>query len=68
VLEAREEVEATDDPAALRGLLEANKRAQAEVVRRLSAAFAADDVPRAAALTTQLTYLARLEHSILEKL
>lgn len=68
VLEAREQVEETDDPAVLSEILSRNRRQQADVVSRLSAAFAADDTVQAASCTTQLTYLVRLEQELLKKL
>jgi molecular chaperone HscB len=67
VLEAREEVEATDDPKRLKALLSANRGKQQALVAQLSQAFARGDLSAAAGLTTQLTYLAKLEHEIVDK-
>ena len=68
VLEAREEVEGTDDPAALAQLLAHNRRQQEGLVGRLSAAFRAGDMGAAVSLTHQLQYVAKLEQEIVKKL
>ncbi|KAG2445892.1 hypothetical protein HXX76_000496 [Chlamydomonas incerta] len=68
VLEAREEVEGTDDPAALSQLLAHNRQQQAGLVGRLSAAFRSGDTGAAVSLTHQLQYVARLEQEIVKKL
>jgi hypothetical protein len=68
VLEAREEVESTDDPARLKPLLAAAQAQEARAVGELSAAFKARDLGRAAALVAQLTYIVRLEEAITAKL
>lgn len=67
MLEAREEVEEADDPQRLHELLRTNRAKQAAVVAQLSAAFKRGDVGSAAGLTTQLTYLAKLEVEIVNK-
>lgn len=68
VMEAREEVEETDDAGRLRALLETNRRAQAGLDARLAAAFHGNDLQGAAQLATKLTYLVRLEQEIVKKL
>ncbi|GFR46918.1 hypothetical protein Agub_g8565 [Astrephomene gubernaculifera] len=68
VLEAREEVEATHDPALLAPLLQRNRQQQAGITAALAAAFRADDMRRAVQLTHQLQYLTRLEQEIVKKL
>ncbi|KAL6762383.1 Co-chaperone [Haematococcus lacustris] len=68
VLEAREEVDSTEDSSQLRALLAGNRDKQARVVAQLSAAFKAAALKEAASLTTQLTYLVRLEEDIVAKL
>ncbi|GLI59059.1 hypothetical protein VaNZ11_000889 [Volvox africanus] len=68
VMEAREEVEDTDDPTALSALLVRNRQQQAGLVAELSAAFRADDMKAAVALTNQLQYVAKLEQEIIKKL
>ena len=61
VLEAREEVDSTDDQERLADLLASNKQSQAQVIATLSEAFKADDIPVALAATTRMTYLVRLQ-------
>ncbi|PNH09450.1 hypothetical protein TSOC_003934 [Tetrabaena socialis] len=68
VLEAREEVEATDDPAVLSALLAANRQQQEGVVAELSAAFRSGDLAAAVGWTHKLQYVARLEQEIVRKL
>ncbi len=70
VLEAREEVESTDDAQVLQQLLARNRQQQEGLVRGLSEAFGAGEggLDRAVALVTQLQYLARLEQEIVKKL
>lgn len=70
VLEAREEVESTDDVQRLQQLLARNRQQQEALVRGLSEAFRAGEgqLDRAVALVTQLQYLARLEQEIVKKL
>ena len=67
VLEAREEVEETDDPKRLHALLSANRERQQALVAQLSRAFAGGDLRAAGGLTTQLTYLFKLEQEIVNK-
>jgi DnaJ-domain-containing protein 1 len=67
-MEAREEVEETDDQHKLRQLLAGNVAEQAGLVRRLSDAFKRGALTEAVATTTHLTYLAKLEHEIRTKL
>jgi molecular chaperone HscB len=67
-MEAREEVDSTDDPAILSALLARNRQKQEDLVQALSAAFRSDDTRAAVALTNQLQYLAKLEHEIVKKL
>jgi hypothetical protein len=67
VMEAREEVEETDDPEVLQRLLKANRSQQAEVVKALGKAFESEP-QEAIHLTARLAYLARLESVILGKL
>ncbi|KAG2451568.1 hypothetical protein HYH02_004166 [Chlamydomonas schloesseri] len=68
VLEAREEVESTDDPVALSQLLARNRKQQEGLVARLSAAFRSGDMAAAVSLTHQLQYVAKLEQEIVKKL
>ncbi|KXZ55931.1 hypothetical protein GPECTOR_2g1482 [Gonium pectorale] len=68
VLEAREQVEETDDPAQLSALLARNRAQQEGLVAGLSAAFRADDLRQAVGLTHQLQYLAKLEAEIVHKM
>lgn len=68
VLETREEVEETDDPARLRQLLQDNLQAQAHVVRSLSASFREQAWEHAAKHATELAYLVRLQQEISHKL
>ncbi|KAG2500829.1 hypothetical protein HYH03_001591 [Edaphochlamys debaryana] len=68
VLEAREEVEDTSDPATLSALLARNRAQQEGLVGQLSAAFRDGDERRAVGLVTQLQYLAKLEAEIIKKL
>ncbi|EFJ50682.1 hypothetical protein VOLCADRAFT_88456 [Volvox carteri f. nagariensis] len=68
VMEAREEVENTDDPAALSALLGHNRKQQEKLVSALSAAFRADDMEAAVTLTNKLQYVAKLEQEIVKKL
>ncbi len=67
-MEAREQVESTEDVPELQQMLQANVQQQSGVVGRMSQAFGraayADVVP----LATHLTYLAKLEHEIRAKL
>lgn len=68
VMEAREQVEGTDDPAALRPLLASAQEHQRRIEGELSAAFKAGDTARAAGLVAALTYYVRLEEAIVAKL
>ncbi|GLC43808.1 hypothetical protein PLESTB_000910100 [Pleodorina starrii] len=68
VLEAREEVEGTDDPATLSALLARNRQQQERLVAALSAAFRSGDTRGAVALTHQLQYVTKLEQEIVKKL
>ncbi|KAG1663823.1 hypothetical protein FOA52_013388 [Chlamydomonas sp. UWO 241] len=75
VMEAREEVEDTEDEVTLTRLLSANRESQREVVLKLGAAFSdaatrpsPEAAARAAELTARLAYMARLESSIMAKL
>lgn len=68
VMEAREQVEESNDPATLQQLLYSNKERQQRLVKALSKAFKEDDIKEASSLTHQLTYLVRLEKEILKKL
>lgn len=67
VMEAREEVESTNDPDKLHQLLTSNRTQQQALVVRLREAFKQADLQQAAELTTQLTYLDRLQQAILLK-
>ncbi len=68
VMEAREEVDDTDDPGRLAQLLARNRAKQEGLVGRLSAAFKAGDMAAAVGLTHQLQYVAKLEQEIVKKL
>lgn len=68
MLEAREQVESTDDPQELKALLKENQERQAVTVRALSAAFREGTVEDAKKEVTQLTYLVRLQQEIMHKL
>ncbi|KAI8467380.1 MAG: hypothetical protein J3K34DRAFT_523776 [Monoraphidium minutum] len=68
VMEAREEVEATDDPHALESLLRSCQASQRRLEGELSGAFKARENGRAAALVAQLTYYVRLEEAIVAKI
>jgi len=69
VLEAREEVEATEDPAVLRRLLQQNRQQQARLVEELGEAFSRPTGTQdALSRTTELTYLVRLEQELVRKL
>jgi DnaJ-domain-containing protein 1 len=67
-MEAREEVDETDDQEQLIRILKANKEREAALVERLSQAFKKGDLDAAVDLTTRLTYWVRLEQSIQQKL
>jgi hypothetical protein len=67
-MEARERVEATDDPRELAALRDSARRQQSAVQARLSEAFRARDLDGAAALVAQLTYYVRLEEAITAKM
>ncbi|GBF88744.1 iron-sulfur cluster co-chaperone mitochondrial [Raphidocelis subcapitata] len=68
VMEAREQVEATDDPRELAPLLDSARARQSALEARLSEAFRARDTGAAAALVAQLTYYVRLEEAITAKM
>eukprot|EP00955_Chlamydomonas_euryale_P053899 355645-Chlamydomonas_euryale.AAC.2 len=69
VMEAREQVEETDDESELRLLLEANQLQQQQVIQRLGKVFAEPGAERQAAeLAGRLAYLARLESEIVQRL
>lgn len=68
MLEAREEVEATEDPERLLEILAGNRKQQAAVVRDISAAFREGALHAAADATTKLTYLVRLEQEVVAKM
>jgi DnaJ-domain-containing protein 1 len=67
-MEAREQIESTDDPAQLQALRASTQAQAARVVRELSVAFKSRELQRAAALVAQLTYIVRLEEAITAKL
>ena len=67
-MEAREEVEETDDPAKLSTLLARNRTQQAGLVAALSTAFRSGDMRAAVGLTNQLQYVAKLDQEIVKKL
>ena len=67
-MEAREEVEATDDVDVLRGILAGVRAREAALVAKLSAAFRGGDLPEAARLTAHLSYLSRLDQAVTHKL
>ena len=68
VLEAREQVEETDDATQLKQLLDDNRRRQAKQVATISAAFKSESLPEAIQNTMKLTYLVRLEQEIVKKM
>ena len=67
-MEAREQVERTDDAGELRQLLESAQTQQRRIEEELSAAFKERRHEAAAALVAQLTYFVRLEEAIAAKL
>ena len=67
-MEAREEVEETDDQEQLIRILKHNKVREAALIEQLSEAFRKGDVDAAVDLTTRLTYWVRLEQRIQQKL
>jgi DnaJ-domain-containing protein 1 len=67
-MEAREEVEGTDDPESLQRLSVANQRRQDALVQQIAGAFREGADQQAAALTQQLTYLVRIQQAIMHKL
>jgi hypothetical protein len=68
VMEAREQVEETEDAGHLCAMLDDNRGSQARVVQHLAEAFRGGAFADAVRLTTHLTYLAKLEHEIKSKL
>lgn len=68
VMEAREEVEETDDPHRLKQMLDTNRTSQAGLDAQLAAAFKRNDLQAAAQLAHKLTYLVKLEQEIVNKL
>lgn len=67
-MEAREEVDSATDASYLKKLFDENKQRQDELVRQMSAAFAASDIAEVQHLTVRLTYLDTLEKSIIDKM
>ena len=67
-MEAREQVESTDEPAQLRPLLASAQGHQRRIEGELSAAFKEGDTACAAQLVAALTYYVRLEEAIIAKL
>ena len=65
---AREEVDATDDEAALQGMLARSTSSIEECVQELSAAFKAADSSASVKLTQRLTYLMKIQEEIKRKL
>lgn len=68
ILEAREEVEAEEDVPALKALQERTGEEHAELVQKLSKAFAQRDVEGAKRHTIKLQYLTKLREELGEKL
>lgn len=67
-MEAREEIEQTDDQEQLVKLHTTNKERQATLCGQLSQAFKRNDMESARQLVAHLSYWARLEEAIQEKL
>jgi hypothetical protein len=67
-MEAREQVEGTDDPAVLNRLLLGAQAQQRRLEAELAAAFEGKELQRAAGLVAQLTYFVRLEEAIVHKM
>jgi DnaJ-domain-containing protein 1 len=67
-MEAREEVEDTDDQEALVRLHSTNRARQAELCTQLSAALGSQEWECARQLVAQLSYWVRLEEAIAAKL
>lgn len=68
VMEAREEVEETEDGEKLQQMAVANQRGQDGLVAQLGDAFRRQDLQQAGRLTQQLTYLVRIQQAIMKKL
>lgn len=68
VMEAREEVEQEEDQQRLVQLHAANKQRQVTLCKQLSQAFKRGDMDSARQLVAQLSYWARLEEAICQKL
>lgn len=68
VMEAREEVEGTNDQGQLVDMHKDNKQRQAALCAELSKAFGAGDWELARRLVAQLSYWVRLEEAIAAKL
>lgn len=68
VLEARETIEDTNDRETLKRLFLENRAQQEKLNAALSQAFSNDKLHDAAQLTTELTYLTRLQQEITKKL
>jgi DnaJ-domain-containing protein 1 len=67
-MEAREQVEETEDVHELKAMLSRNSEQQQEIVAQISQALRSKAYADAVRYTTQLTYLAKLEHEIRMKL
>ncbi|MEW5298439.1 MAG: hypothetical protein WDW36_001563 [Sanguina aurantia] len=68
VMDAREEVEATEDVRALRHILNGNRASQQVLLAELSRAFAQRQLTEVVTAVTKLTYLVRLEEEVVGKL
>lgn len=67
-MEAREEVESTDDPERLRHLMQASAQRVAQYVQAVRAAFAAADYNAAAEAATRLRYVSGIQEAARHKL
>lgn len=68
ILELQEEVEMTSDAKQLNDILHDIQHRHKVVVEKLGAAFRNSNIPLATRLTTELTYICRLEQTIINKL
>ncbi|GAB4821397.1 hypothetical protein N2152v2_008443 [Parachlorella kessleri] len=68
VMEAREEVEGTTEPARLQQLLDDSRVQEQRCVQELVTAFQQSDFSRAAEVTTHLRYVKRIQEAIIDKL
>lgn len=68
VMEAREEVESTEDRERLQQLLQESKAQEERCLQELRVAFQQGQLHHAAEATTQLRYVNRIQEAILDKL